>query len=113
MDPNLNHWIAIVIWGCISIAIMSYVMSCRGDLGRFVIFIIAIICMIAGAAGQILFESMSTTYQVIFDAGKIDAKLYGKLMGDAKFWGQIIGTIYIGLGVGLLVAYLSHKPVNS
>lgn len=113
MDPNLNHWIALVVGGCIFLVVIFYVMKYRGDLGRAVILLIAIICMAMGVLGQFIFESLSTTYQAIYDDGNIDAQLFSKLASDAKLWSQILGTIFIGLGVSLLVAYLSHKPVKS
>ncbi|BCB61618.1 hypothetical protein HaloA020_23190 [Halomonas sp. A020] len=113
MEANLTHLIALVVGGTMLCTIIFYLMKCRGDLGRAVIFIIAILCMVMGAFGQFLFEDLSSTYQIMHDANKIDAELFSKLASDAKLWSQILGTTFIGLGVGLLVAYLSHKPVKS
>ncbi|QNU62237.1 hypothetical protein [Vreelandella titanicae] len=111
MDPILNHHLAIVVGG-VPLALALIAMWGYNGNPRSPIFLLAaLICIFFGASGQYLFESMTTTYQVLHDAGRIESDALSKLLSDAKFWGQIIGTTNISLGVGLLIVFFTSQPI--
>ncbi len=110
MDPVLNHHIATVVGGGPLALALIAMWGYKGNPRSPIFLLAAFICIVFGASGQYLFESMSTTYQILHDAGRIEPDALSKLLSDARFWGQIIGTTNISLGVGLLVAFFTSQP---
>lgn len=73
----------------------------RGRMENLCIFFVALTCIACGAAVQYLFEMMAVAY------GNEGLE---ELMLRADFWGRIIGTINIGIGISMLVAFFSADP---
>lgn len=109
MDPSFNHYLAIVFGGGPLALALIVMIGYRGNPGSPMFFLAGLMCITLGAGAQYIFEGLAFTYQTLNEAEKIDDKTLATLLIDAKFWGQVVGTIVIGLGISILVSYFTSQ----
>lgn len=109
MDPSFNHYLAIAFGGGpLALALIAMI-GYRGNPGSPMFFLAGLMCITLGAGAQYIFEGLALTYQTLNEAEKIEDKTLAALLSGARFWGQVIGTVVIGLGISCLVSYFTSQ----